>query len=329
MSKSDCFVSLIVPLQDPGPTIDQFLTELEETIAARYQHWETLIIDDGSTSEGRATIEALLSKYQHMRLIRLTRSFGEDIAISAGLDSVIGDFVVVISADTDPPALVPRLLELCRGGADIVYGIRDSRAGEPLWSRIGSSVFYWFANSLLGVGIRENATNFRVMSRRAVNSLVAIRDRASFLRTLSSYVGFPEESVTYSVAVPLGRSAYRTPRAAFRLALHIIGTNSNRPLRIASLLSAAAAALNFAFLLYLAASWVVGGESARSAESLHIAFLGVGVFSVLAVLCEYLAQVVDEVKGRNSYFVAEERDTAQWEVPGERNVVSRSRSERR
>lgn len=137
MARSDCFVSLIAPLQDDAALVRPFVEEVGQLLEDHYTHYEIVLVDDGSRDETVQRVNELLGEQRHVRLIRLTRSFGQEIAISAGLDTVIGDFVVVMLPGVDPPALVPELVERCRGGADIVYGVRRTRVGEPWSSRLG------------------------------------------------------------------------------------------------------------------------------------------------------------------------------------------------
>ena len=326
MPKSDCLVSVIAPLKNDAAIVGRFVDAITGVLEENYSYHELVLVDDGSTDETVLRVSQLLNSYQHVRLIRLTRSFGQEIAISAGLDTVIGDFVVVMVPRTDPAELVPTLVERCQGGVDMVYGVRRTRYGEPWWSRLGARAFYALANRVLRLGIKRDATHFRAMSRRAVNALVQMRDRARFLRTLSAYAGFATENVEYDPAVPSGRG-HRLPFwDALRLALNIIVANSNQPLRFMTLFGVAAAFLNALYMAYILAIFLFKEDVVQGwvTQSMQSAIVNLCLFLILALLAEYIGRVLDEVRGWPLYFVAEEHQSSVAPPPGERNVVSQS-----
>src|SRR5262245_33093838 len=146
MATSDCFASVVAPLHDDADIVEGFVRDVLAVLEEHYANYELVLIDDGSTDDTAARVDALLERERCIRLVRLSRSFGRDVAISAGLDTVIGDFVVVLVPESDPPALIPEFIERCRRGAGIVYGIRARRPAEPLYLSIGTRVFYWYFN---------------------------------------------------------------------------------------------------------------------------------------------------------------------------------------
>ncbi len=131
MIDPDCVISVIAPLHNDSDIIDSFVGELADSLKNHFAVYEMVLVDDGSTDETVAKVNALLLRYQRIRLIRLSRGFGQEIAISAGLDSVIGDFVVVMLPDSDSPSLVPGMVNRARSGAEMVFGVRKSRASDP------------------------------------------------------------------------------------------------------------------------------------------------------------------------------------------------------
>lgn len=326
MPKLDCFVSVIAPLKNDEEIVARFVDAITSVLEDNYSHHELLLVDDGSTDDTALRVNEVLDSYQHVRLIRLTRSFGNEIAISAGLDTVIGDFVVVLLPRTDPPELVPALVESCRGGVDIVYGVRRTRSGEPLWSRLGAAAFYTLTNRVLRLGVKRDATHLRVMSRRAVNTLVQMRDRARFLRTLSAYAGFATESVAYDPVVSHAHGHRRPFWDSVRLALNVIVANSSQPLRFMSLFGVAAAALNALYMAYIVVIFLFKEDRVQGwvTQSMQSAVMNLFMFLILALMAEYIGRVLEEVRGRPLYFVAEERQSSVAVPSGERNVVSAS-----
>jgi len=316
---SDCYLSVIAPLWNDSDIVELFVAELMETLQGSFGNFEVVLADDGSSDDTVARVSGLMERYERIRLIRLSRRFGQEIAISAGLDSVIGDFVAVMLPDSDPPRLVPEMVERARQGAEMVYGIRKSRGGDPLFLRVGASAFYWYCNRLLRLDLPKNSTHFRVMSRRVVNALIRIKDRGRYLRTLSQHVGYRSLGFPYELAERRPNPRRKSFIEALDLAINIVATNSLRPLRMVSWLAMLLAAANgiYAAMLFVWEGWV--WSSLQSGVS--FAFL----FSILAVLCEYLGRVVDESKGRPLYYVIEEKTSAMPLLErGRGNVVTES-----
>jgi dolichol-phosphate mannosyltransferase len=317
----DCYVSVIAPLHNDADIVEAFVSELSEALRATYVNYEIVLVDDGSNDETASRVGRLLDSHERVRSIRLSRCFGQEIAISAGLDSVIGDFVVVMLPDGDPPRLVPEMVERARRGAELVFGIRKSRRNDPLFLRVGASAFYWYCNRLLGLDLPKNSTHFRVMSRRVVNALIQIKDRGRYLRTLSQHVGYRSEGFPYELEERRSPPRRKGVLQAFDLAANIIVTNSRRPLRLVSSIALLLAAANAAYVVYVAAS---RAPAIALQAGVGFAF----VFLILAVLSEYLGKLVEESKGRPLYHVMEEK---QGSMPlleeRRRNVVTESEEE--
>ena len=168
MPTSDCFVSVIAPLGNDADIIGAFIEETIAVLKKEYENYELVLVDDGSTDETVEKVSVLLPSVECIRLIRLSRSFGRDIAIGSGLDTVIGDFVVVMSLDSDPPDVIPQIVEQCRRGPGIVFGIRSNREGEPLYLRAGASLFYWFFNRVFKMVPHTNVCTVRGNGRSAM-----------------------------------------------------------------------------------------------------------------------------------------------------------------
>jgi polyisoprenyl-phosphate glycosyltransferase len=325
--RADCFISVIAPLSDDADIVEEYVTDVVETLRGRYAHFELVLVDDGSTDETVAVVTGLLDRFDAIRLICLSRSFGQEAAISAGLDSAIGDFVVVMLPDSDPPALVPQMIESARDGAGIVYGIRRTRRGEPLFLRLGAQAFYWYANRVLRLRTPKNATHFRVLSRQVVNALIQIKDQARYLRTLSGYVGYASRSVEYDPIRRRRATRRKSLFQAFQLAVDIIVTNSAQPLRHVTLLGVAVSGLNAMYVGYIVAIYMFKDEVAEGwvTQSLQTAVMFFFLFLLLTVLSEYVGRILDQVKDRPLYYVLEEHQgQAVTKIEERKNVVSKS-----
>src|ERR1700736_3344811 len=193
MATSDCFVSVVAPLRNDSAIVADFVAEVMEVLRDNYSNYELVLVDDGSEDDTVIKVTSLLGRYECIRLIRLSRRFGTEIAIASGVDSVIGDFVVVMLPDSDPPRLMPEMVRQARNGQGIVFGVRKGRAGEPLLMRIATDLFYWSAGKLFHLRIPKNSTKFLVLSRQAVNAVIQIKDKYRYIRLLGSYVGYTNQ----------------------------------------------------------------------------------------------------------------------------------------
>ncbi len=327
MAASDLFASVVAPLHDDADIVEAFVRDVLTVLAANYENYELVLVDDGSTDGTAQRVEALLPTERCIRLVRLSRRFGRDVAISAGLDTVIGDFIVVLVPESDPPALIPTFVERCRRGAGIVYGIRARRPREALYLSLGTRAFYWYFNKVVGVDLPRNSTDYRAYSRQSVNAITRIKDRLRYLRTFGGYVGFGGEPLVYEPQPRRPRTRGRTPGEALALAINMTVANSTQPLRLASLLGLGLAALCALHVVYVLVTRLVTPDLAEgwATQQLFASVMFAFLFVMLATLCEYMGRLLGEVKDRPLYFVLEEKTSA---VPladeQRRNVVTES-----
>ena len=322
---ADCFVSVVAPLHDDADIVEAFVREVAAVLAAHWVHYELVLVDDGSTDATGAIVAGLLEREPCIRLLRLSRRFGRDVAISAGLDTVIGDFVVVLLPESDPPELIPQVVESCRAGAGLAYGIRARRPAESPLLSVGTRVFYWYFNRVLGIDLPRNSTDFRGYSRQSVNAITRIKDRLRYLRTFGSQVGSGGRPFTYEPRFRRARTRGRTPGEALGLAINMTVANSTQPLRMASV-----AGLLLSLVCFVHVGWVLfvrmaspdvvpGWATQQILSSVMFGFL----FVILATLCEYLGRLLGEVKERPLYFVSDERSSAVMLLDEQRrNVVT-------
>jgi polyisoprenyl-phosphate glycosyltransferase len=319
----DTFVSVVAPVRNDGDIVDAFIAETLEVLQAHFARFELILVDDDSTDDTVRRVTAWLPRSAGLRLMRLSRSFGTEIAISAGLETTIGDVVVVALLETDPPARIPDLVARARGGAGLVFGVRATRQGQAWVQRTGARLFYWLCNDVLQLRIPPHSTHFRALSRPVVNAVLQIRDQLRYLRTLGGYVGYDNDIVVYT---PIARRS--PPRrmgvvAAVRLALGIIVSNSLAPLIAGAAVAGVTMLASFGWLSVLLVRRVTGGTV--PVGDLMLAALGGVLAFLLGIVCTYLGRLLSEARGRPLYFVREERaGTPSLGEAGERNVVSES-----
>ena len=234
MMNSNCFVSVIAPLYNDSRIVEAFVAEVIQVLRNNYANYEVVLVNDGSEDDTLEKVFSTLKKYECIRLISLSRNFGTDVAIASGLDTVIGDFVVVLIPESDPPQLIPELIQQAQNGKDILVGVRRNRFDEPLWMRTGANLFYWLCRRLLKIPLIKNSTQFRVLSRQVVNAIIQIEDKHRYLRLLSSYVGYRSQTFNYEFIKRYKKPKTKNFLELIALGSQIIVANSSRPLRFAS-----------------------------------------------------------------------------------------------
>src|SRR3954466_6517596 len=321
---TDSFISIVAPLEGEGAVaVEAFIEETIAQLRAIVSHYEIILVDDGTTDDSRERVQALLARYDFVRFLKLSRHFGEETAIAAGLDAAIGDYVIVMLPNMDPPALIPQFFDRVRSSADLVYGVRLHRKNEPLWYRAGASVFYGYVNGVLKSGLPRDSTQFRCMTRQVVNAITKIRDPESYLRTLTSYVGFRKEALPYAPINRNGRPTVRPTADAFHLARSLTIDYSTQPLRFVAWL-----AVFVALTLTAMSGWQFGAgrlDPARARDIdpilfiLSLQFLVVTI--VLAAIAAYVASVARRTRSRPAYYVQEEQTSSVLLREERRNVV--------
>jgi dolichol-phosphate mannosyltransferase len=302
-------ISVVVPCFDEAPVIREtharLVATLERLVEARF---EILYVDDGSRDGTLSTLRAMQQSDERVRVISLSRNFGQQIAVTAGLEHAAGDAVALIDADLqDPPEVILEMVERWRAGVDVAYGVRTEREGETLLKLWTAKVFCRTLNRLSDVDIPLDAGDFRLMDRRVVDALLAMPERDRFVRGLVAWVGFRQEPVHYSRAVRFaGRTKYPL-RKMLRFASDGILSFSLVPLRFAVYMGFAASALALAGIFYalllrlFTDTWVTGWTLLFIA----VLFLGGVQLVFLGVIGEYLGRVYGEVKRRPLYLVKE------------------------
>jgi glycosyltransferase involved in cell wall biosynthesis len=294
-----------------------------ELLRRDYEYHEIILVDDGSTSLDAARVRRLLDQEPSIRLLRLSRRFGEEQAILAGLDVALGDHIITISPGADPPELIPDFLSLARDGADVVLGVRRSRAKDPWWLRFGARVFYGYVRRVLKLDIPANATHFRCLSRQAVHALNQLRRGRTRLRVFSTYVGFDPRFIEYDQIGSTALSRSRGPLAALGIAMAIIMDNSPHPLRVVAGVGVVAAVLNLMYAVYVIIIYLVRREVAPGWATLSLTnsaqFLALSL--MVAVLCEYVGRLSTRLQELPEYYVRGEETSTVMLERDRRNVV--------
>jgi glycosyltransferase involved in cell wall biosynthesis len=272
--------------------------------------FEIVIVNDGST-DGTATIlEELAAADDRIRVVSLSRNFGHQTALTAGLEHATGDAVVMIDADLqDPPELIPDLVDWWRKGSDVVVAVREEREGETRLKLMTAHWFYRLLGRVAQIDVEQNAGDFRLLSRRALDALLAMPERNRYIRGMTAWVGFTHTSVHYRRAA---RHAGETKFSFFkmlRFSFDAVAAFSYVPLQLATVFGFVFAGLAF-IGIPVAIGFRIAGEFVPGITTTVIAVLLLGGIQLMAigVIGEYLARVYDEVKRRPLYVVESKRN---------------------
>jgi dolichol-phosphate mannosyltransferase len=302
-------VSVVVPCFNEAEVIGETLRRLREFCAhVQGLRVELIFVDDGSRDATRALLREQAAADPRVQVLGLSRNFGHQIAVSAGLDVARGDAVVLIDADLqDPPEVIHEMLAKWREGYDVVYGTRTERAGESVFKLSTARGFYRVLNRLSDTPIPLDTGDFRLMSRAVVEALKAMPERDRFVRGMVSWVGFRQTALPYRRAERFAGTSKYPLRKMLRFATDGILSFSTRPLQMSitlGLLAAAVAMLGIAYALFLrvfTSIWVEGW----TALMIAVLFIGGVQLICVGILGEYIGRIYNEVKRRPLYLVQE------------------------
>lgn len=299
-------LSIVAPAYNEEHTLDSFYSRVTEVMRAYHIPYEIVYVDDGSSDNTRQIMAAQAAHDEHVTVIEFSRNFGKEIAMTAGLDHTTGDLVVVIDVDLqDPPEVIPQLIEQWRKGYDVVYAQRTERKGEGLFKRASSYLFYRLLGRISDIDIPPDTGDFRLMTRRAVNALLQLREHHRYMKGLFAWVGYPQKAVLYERdARSAGETKWNTARL-FSLAFEGITSFSTTPLRMVSYMGITVAIISLLFGVYIVAKKIFLGDPVVGYASLVavITFIGSMQLIALGIIGEYLGRIFNESKQRPLYLL--------------------------
>lgn len=302
-------LSLVVPVYNESDTIGVFYERATKALAAiPGLNYEVLFVDDGSRDDSYAQLLKLAQRDSRLRIIKFSRNFGHQIAITAGIDRAIGDAVAVIDADLqDPPEVIASMVDRWREGYDVVYGVRAGRTGEGRMKLLTAALFYRLLNRITKIEVPVDVGDFRLMSRRVVDQLKQMREKDRFVRGLVSWIGFRQTGVPYQrdrryageTKYPFGKMV--------KFAFDGITSFSTVPLKLATWLGYVASGLAFLYMLSVFVQKALG-MTVQGWATVMVAMLFLGGVQLisLGIIGEYLGRVFTELKPRPMYIVEEE-----------------------
>jgi glycosyltransferase involved in cell wall biosynthesis len=324
MTRQRHLLSIVVPAFNEEAVITETakrLVKLVDRMSAAVDV-EVVFVDDGSRDQTLALLREFAAQHPQIKVVALSRNFGHQVALTAGLDTADGDYVAVIDADLqDPPELIEDMYRMAAGGGvDVVYGRRRSRAGETAFKKATAAAFYRFLNYVCDVEIPADTGDFRVMSRRVVDAFKQLKERHRFVRGMVPWLGYRAAPFDYDRASRFaGESKYSVGHSV-RFAADAIWSFSRKPLAVATRLGAAIIAAGLAgaaVALYLKLF-----SSTYQPSGITAIFLAVVIFSgvqilLIGVVGSYIGRIFDEVRGRPLYLVAETINVSRAHPRGE------------
>lgn len=305
-------LSIVIPVFNEEAVIGELERRLNAFLSGMGVTWEVVFVNDGSSDKSADMLAELCQRDPRYKLVSFSRNFGHQLAITAGLDYAIGDAVVMMDADLqDPPEVVAEMLARFRDGYDVVYGVRIRRSGETWLKRLTAASFYRLFRMMVGVNIPLDAGDFRLISRRVMITLSALRETHRFVRGMVSWVGFKQIAVYYERPERFAGETHYPYRKMFRLAFDGMTAFSSVPLRFATWLGTASSVVGIGVALWVIyARLFLTGSVAGWATIMIAVCLGSGAqLLMIGILGEYVGRIYDEVKRRPLYLVEREVNT--------------------
>ena len=307
--------SLVVPIFNEEQTLSELVRRLRLLLDRLDASAEVVLVDDGSSDRSYDLMLAAREADSRFKVLRLSRNFGHQIAITAGMDVAAGNAVIVMDADLqDPPEVVLEMAARWREGFDIIYGVREARPGETRFKKTTASAFYRLLRRISNIDVPLDVGDFRLVDRRALEAFKAMRETNRYVRGMFSWIGFRQVGVSFQRDERFaGDTKYHLTKM-LKFATDGVVSFSAAPLRLALNLGFIVSALSFVFGLVAVVFKLAGLYSIPGLASIavFVAFLGGMQLLVLGLMGEYIARIHDEVKDRPLYIV---RDTHGFQGP--------------
>lgn len=301
----DKLLSIVVPCFNEEQNLEQLYKGLVNVLKNSSSNYEIIFADDGSKDHTFDVIKKLAASDNHVSGISLSRNFGHQVAIMAGMQQSKGDIVVMMDADLQhPPEVIPQLIAEYEKGFDIVNTKRLDTQGVGVMKKISSSLFYRLLNFLSNVRIEPSSADFRLMTRKAVDAFLQLEEKDRFTRGLISWMGFKQSVVEYTAATRFAGDSKYTIKKMFRFGMDGITSFSTKPLRISFYMGLIIFFIGLAYSVY-AIIQNVRGETVPGWTSILVSVLIIGGIQLLSIgiIGEYIARIFNETKARPLYFI--------------------------
>ncbi|AXI32067.1 glycosyltransferase family 2 protein [Priestia megaterium] len=302
-------VTILAPAYNEEEVIDSFYERVIEVTSQILDYdFEILFVNDGSKDRTLECIKRLRHKDAQVNFVDLSRNFGKEIAMIAGLDYAKGDAVVIIDVDLqDPPELIPEMIKYWEQGYDDIYAKRENRAGETWLKKWTSSAFYRLLQKTTRISIQEDTGDFRLLDRRSVNALLKMRESQRYTKGLFSWIGYNKKEILYNRDPRVAGTTKWNYSKLVDLAIEGITSFSTAPLRFSSLFGIVISLGAFIYMAFIILKTLIVGEMVSGYPSLMSIILFIGGIQLLSlgIIGEYLGRIFNETKNRPLYLVNE------------------------
>ena len=311
-ARLDSLVSVILPVQDDAGILGAVVSETSRVLKEQFTYHEIILVVADADAETQRVMAELLTTVPHLRVMQLSRDFGREAALIAGLETSIGDYVVTLIPETDPPELIPNMVARCREGDGMVIGVDKRGMGGGPTRLFFKRLFHGYMQRFLKAQLVPATTSFHVLSRRMVNSLTQLSEGSRQLRMLSATVGYQRVVFPYTLLARSGRGGRKSLAEEVTIGIDLLTSHSRQPLRWLSLVGWGTSLLNVLYMGYTVVVYVVKKDVAPgwTTSSLQHGLMFFLLFSILAVLSEYVGRIFDQTRGRPLYFVGEEKNSS-------------------
>lgn len=309
---SSPFISVVIPLYKEGPNLRTLLSEVTTALAQTRCPFELILVDDGSPDETWKVISEEAARLPALRGLRLSRNFGKELALCAGLERARGDLIVVMDGDGQhPPPLLPDMVRLWQTtGVDIVEAVKIKRGQESLSGKLGALLFYVILNKLAGFNLK-GASDFKLMNRRALEAWLQMKERNVFFRGMTAWLGFTRAQIPFEVLGRVGGETKWSFLRRFELALTGISAFSSLPLQFVTVAGMFFLTFSVAFGIYTLVLQLAGKSvSGFATVILLLLFIGSLLMISLGIIGQYLARIYEEVKNRPRYVIASSTESS-------------------
>ena len=300
-------LSVVVPAYNESDVLPEFYRRTVAVLEAMSPDYELVFVNDGSTDDTLAILHHLAEQDHHVAYVNLSRNFGKEIALSAGLDHAQGEAVIVIDADLqDPPEVMQTLYDTWQQKqCDVVYAKRRVRHGETWFKKATAQAFYWVIGKVSKVQIPDNVGDFRLMNRRSLNALKTLREHHRFMKGLFAWIGYNQVAIEYERDARFAGDTKWNYWRLWNFALEGITSFTSAPLKITSYLGVLTSLLGFGFAMVIIYKTLFYGDPVQGWPSTMVVILILGGIQLLSigVIGEYLARMFDETKQRPLYLV--------------------------
>jgi len=303
MDRTLGLLSVVAPLYEEEELVEAFHARVCSALEGI--PFELVLVDDGSSDRTPELLEQIAARDERVRVVSLSRNFGHQTALTAGLDHARGDAVAMIDADLqDPPELIPEMLGHWRRGTDVVYAVRKRREGETRFKLTTARWFYKLFSALGDVALEPDSGDFRLLDRAPLDALLSMRERNRFLRGMTVWIGYTQTAVPYERDARYAGETKYTLKKMVTFSLDAISSFGHRPLQLATLVGFLCAALAFVLIPVVVVLRLLGSYL-PGFGSITIAILLLGGIQLMAIglIGEYVGRIYDEVKGRPLYLV--------------------------